>query len=148
MKKIKKAIDIHAPKENVWQVLTEDRYNRSWYNTFSEGTKAETDWQLGSKVLFSDDSGNGIIGKIVTNKPAEFLSIEYTGMILNGKENYEHKDAKAVMGAHETYMISENGPVTRLSIACDMNEEWLDSMSAAWDKALLKVKVMAENIQA
>ncbi|HRG37439.1 MAG TPA: hypothetical protein PK289_02810 [Bacteroidia bacterium] len=34
MKTIKKTIDINTSKENVWKVLTEDRYNRIWFAEF------------------------------------------------------------------------------------------------------------------
>lgn len=101
MKTIKKTIDIHASKKNVWKVLTEDRYNRIWFAEFMEGTHAVTDWKVNSKVVFKDERGRGLIGKIAANKPQELLSIEYTGILLNHKEDYESADALATKKKYE-----------------------------------------------
>lgn len=147
MKTLKKTINIEAPKEKVWEVLTKDAYTREWYAAFSEGAHAVTDWKINSKVIFKDPSGNGLIGKIVSNKPNELLSVEYTGSLIKNKEEYEHPDAVAVKGGHETYTLSEQGNNTRLSIASDMTEEFVDSMSAAWDEALDKLKALAETLK-
>ena len=142
---INKSIDINASRETVWQVLTNDEYNRKWYAVFSEGTKAETDWQEGSKVLFTDNTGSGIAGKIVTNKPASELIIEYTGVIAGGKEDNESAGAKQVQGGLEIYRLTENSGLTRLTTECDMDKAFFDMMAASWDKAILKIKELAEN---
>ncbi len=147
MKTIKKTIDIQASKNNVWKVLTEDQYNRQWYAIFSAGTKAKTDWKVGSNVLFVDDSESGLIGKIVSNKPNELLSIEYTGMVFNGKEDYEHKDAKALKGGREIYELLQNGGGTQLIVSGDIPEGMYNSMAAFWDKAMEKLKSLAESIK-
>jgi uncharacterized protein YndB with AHSA1/START domain len=89
MKTIKKTIGVHAPKAKVWDVLLQDQFTRIWYAEFSPGAYAETDWQLGSKAVFSDDSQDGLVGKIVANQPCELVSIAYEGLLLNGKEDYE-----------------------------------------------------------
>jgi uncharacterized protein YndB with AHSA1/START domain len=147
MKTIKKTIDINTSKENVWKVLTEDRYNRIWFAEFMEGTHAVTDWKVNSTVIFKDAGGNGLIGKIAASKPQELLSIEYTGMLLNNKEDYESADALAAKGGREIYELSGKGNVTHLSVLGDMPEELFNTMSNAWEKALDKLKTTAENIK-
>ena len=144
MQTIKKSIEIKAPKEKVWDVLLQDQFNRIWYAEFSEGTYAETDWQVGSKVVFSDHSGSGLLGKVVINQPAEVLSVEYQGMVNNGTEDYESADAQAMKGVHETYRLVEKDGMTQLAIELDMGAEYFDFMSAAWEKALQKIKELAE----
>lgn len=146
MKTLKKTIDILAPKEKVWDVLTEDKYTRDWYNAFCEGAHAITDWKLNSKVIFKDPSGNGLIGKIIENQPNALLAVEYTGTLIKGKEDYEHPDAVAVKGGHESYTLSGTENSTRLSISTDLAEEFVDSMATAWDKALVRLKTIAETI--
>jgi uncharacterized protein YndB with AHSA1/START domain len=143
-KLIKKSIQVNAPKENVWDVLISDEKNVKWYAAFSAGTRAETDWQIDSKVSFVDDDRNGIVGKIVTNNPAELLEIEYTGAIVNGVEETESDMAQGVMGFKEIYWLKEANGVTQLDIQSDMGADYYDSMSEAWDKALLIIKEMAE----
>lgn len=142
--KIKKSISINAPKEKVWEVLLQDHYNRQWFAEFSEGTKAETDWQVGSKVLYTDASGSGMIGKIITNRPAETLDVEYEGFVADGQEDYTSEGAQALKGGRETYRLSEANGVTQLAIESDMSAEWFEQMSLAWDRALQKIKELSE----
>ncbi|MGZ8538381.1 MAG: SRPBCC family protein [Flavisolibacter sp.] len=143
-KTIKKSIPIYATKEKVWEVLLNDEFTRQWYAEFSEGTHAETDWSVGSKALFTDNTGGGLIGKIIENKRAEILSVEYQGSVENGKEEYDTEMAKAVKGGMEIYKLSEINGVTDLTISCDMGEDYFDMMSLAWDKALQKIKGLSE----
>jgi uncharacterized protein YndB with AHSA1/START domain len=146
MKTIKKVVDIRASQETVWKVLTEDQYIRQWYTAFSEGARAETDWKVGSNVLFIDDSKTGLIGKITHNKPNELLSVAYMGMVFNGKEDYEHKESIAVKGGYETYTLQQKGNTTELTISGDMSDGLYNAMSALWDNALLKLKSVAEHL--
>jgi uncharacterized protein YndB with AHSA1/START domain len=141
---IKKSISIHAPKQKVWNVLLNDETTRQWYAEFSAGTHVETDWKVGSKAVFTDNNGDGIIGKIVQNKDAELLSLEYQGAMLKGSEDYEGDMAKAVKGWMEIYKLSEINGVTELTISCDMSENYFDEMSLAWDRALQKIKTLSE----
>ncbi|MBS1492378.1 MAG: SRPBCC domain-containing protein [Bacteroidetes bacterium] len=144
MKKIRKTIEINASKEKVWQVLTEDRYTRIWYAEFHPESHAVTDWKVGSTAYFQDNSGNGIVAKIIKNDPTEILSMEYTGMLVNGKEDYESDMAKDFAGGRETYIMNEKEGVTTLELEGDMNEEMYDMMSGLWEKAFAKFKELAE----
>ena len=145
-KTILKSIEIKAKKEKIWDVLILDKYNRKWYAAFMEGTYAETDWKKGSKALFLDKERNGMIAIVEENKPYELLSLEYQGEVLKGKENYESESAKAIKGGREIYKLSEINGVTTLHISGDMTEELFDYMSASWDKALQKIKELAEKM--
>ena len=143
-KAIIKSVDIKAPKEKVWDVLLNDKFTRIWYAEFSEGSHAETDWTPGSKAIFTDNTGNGLVGKVVVNKPNEILSVQYQGMMRNGIEDFESDESKSVKGGHETYLLSQKDGNTKLSIECDMSEELFESMSKLWDKALQKIKQLSE----
>ena len=144
MKTIKKSIQIGASKEKIWDVLTQDSYARDWLAIFSPGSYALTDWQLGSKVVFADDSGSGIIGRIVIHDPFELLSIEYYGILNDNQEDFESKEALVYKGAHETYRLTSKDNKTILNIESDMSDGFFDTMSEAWDEALLKIKSLAE----
>lgn len=144
MKTIKKSIDVNASKEKVWEVLTADNYTRIWYAEFHEGSHATTDWKQGSKASFTDNDGNGIIGVIAVSEPYKEIVIEYSGMIMNGKEDFESDFAKAIKGGRETYILTEKGGVTTLDTEAPMSDEMYDEMSGLWDKALAKFKKLAE----
>ena len=143
-KLIEKSITIDAPAQKVWEVLFTQEFNKIWFAEFSEGTQAYTDWQVGSKAVFKDDSESGIFGRITVNKLHEEMVIEYDGMIINGKEDFDSKDAKNVKGSKETYKLVTDGPQTRLDITIDTDPEYLDMMSDSWDRALDIIKELAE----
>lgn len=142
---IKKSILLSAPKEIVWDVILNDKFTRIWYAAFSEGSHAQTDWRIGSKAIFTDYSNSGLIGKIVANEPYEIISIMYQGIVTNGKEDYDSEIAKDVLGGLETYRLTEKNGGTHLSIECDMGEDFFESMSMAWDRALEKIKQLCES---
>ncbi|RYD87784.1 MAG: SRPBCC domain-containing protein [Sphingobacteriales bacterium] len=144
MKKIENTIEINAPKEKVWQVLTDEKYYLQWYAAFGEGSTAITDWQEGSKVIFTDGNGMGLIGKIAINRPNEELLIQMTGMLVEGAEDYDSPEAKGLQQATEHYVLKDKDGITVLHTAADMDESFYDMMSAAWDAAKEKIKELAE----
>ena len=138
-------MDIQAPKEKVWNVLVDDKLTREWYAVFGEGIYAETDWKIGSKALFLGNDRSGLATRIIENKPCEILSVEYEGIVNKGGiEDYDSDMAKMIKGGHETYRLSAHGAITNLSISGDMSEDMYDSMASSWDKAMLKIKELAE----
>ncbi|MBE9460868.1 SRPBCC domain-containing protein [Dyadobacter subterraneus] len=142
---IQKSILIKAPKEKVWDVLFTDPYIRIWYNEFSVGCYAVTDWKLGSKAVFKDDSESGLIGEIVASQPNELLSIEYTGVLQGGVEDFESEMANQMKGGRETYKISDAEGGTFLEVDLDIAPEYFEMMSSAWDNAIVKIKELSEN---
>ena len=146
MKTIKKEIEISAPREKVWTVLVEKSYNDNWLSLFSMGTSASTDWIEGHKVIFADNSNNGIIGKITTKQPYEFIKITYEGVIENGVENYDNEMAKALNGTEETYELSDSNGNTKLVISADMDDDYFDEMSTAWDAALQRISELSHAV--
>jgi hypothetical protein len=144
-KTIKKTILIRATPKKIWDVLFTDRTYRIWASEFAKDAYAETDWKAGSKAKFIDPSSNsGMIGRIAEVKPNEFLKIEYDGFIEKGKEDYESEGAREMKGGIESYTLSEKSNGVELAISCDMAEQWFDQINEAWDRALLKIKELAE----
>ena len=144
MQEIKQTLLIDATKEKVWNVLTKDELNRQWYAEFSEGTYADTDWKVGSKAIFTDGSQSGLIAKILVNEPNKALILEYTGELKDGVEDYDSESAQKLKGGKETYQIFEKDGKTQLDITGDMDPEFYAMMSEAWDKAVVKIKELAE----
>lgn len=146
LKTIKESIKINASKEKVWEVVINDKYINIWYGEFSEGSHAQTDWKVGSKAIFVDNSTNGMVAKIIANEPGKILSMEFQGIVINGQENYETEEALFVKGGMETYHFSEINGITEMSIESDMADLYFDFMSEAWKNALKKVKELAESL--
>lgn len=143
---IKKSIQINAPQQKVWHVLLTDEPMRNWMAEFNPGSQAIIDsWTEGNTVIFTDDSRkSGMIGKLTTCREPEQLTIEYTGMYEDGKEDYESQVAKDWAGLVESYTLTERNGGTYLAIESDMSNEYYEHMASAWDRALEKIKTMAE----
>ena len=139
-----KSITIDAPRERVWRVLLDKEYTDIWYNEFSEGSSAETDWKLGSKATFKDSSGSGLNAVIVEHKPLEVISMEFTGMLDKGKEITEGEYADQMKGKHETYRLSEKDGQTRIDVEIETDESWTDQLAEMWERALKRLKQLAE----
>lgn len=141
---IEKEIDIAAPRERVWDVLTDDTTYRQWTTEFAEGSYAATDWQEGSDVRFLGPDGTGLLGRIVASSRPELLDVEYTGVVGGGSDDTTSELARGWAGTHETYRLAEAGSGTRLAISAPMADEYYDDMVVAWDRALSRVKELAE----
>jgi uncharacterized protein YndB with AHSA1/START domain len=141
---IEKDIDVDAPRERVWDILIGDATHRQWTAEFLEGSYAETDWHEGSTVRFLGPDRTGLLGKIVASRRPELLDVEYTGVVGGGSDDTESELARAWAGLHETYRLAETGNGTRLAISAPMADPHYDDMVVAWDRALAKVKELAE----
>ena len=145
MKKIEKSVLIKASKEKVWEVLTLQKYTNDWYSLFSPGSHAVTDWKKGSKALFLDSTKCGMAAKVIESIPAKALILEFTGLVTEGKEDYESAEAKKYIGGRETYHLSDDNGYTKMDISSDMDEDMFEMMSEQWEKAFERVKELAEN---
>lgn len=145
MQTIKKSIVLNAPAAKVWKVLLDDQFTREWYAAFSEGSHADTDWKTGSKAVFTDHSGCGMIMRVLVNKPFEEMKLEYIGQVKDSREDYDSEEAKLLHGGIESYKLFEKDGTTELVVASDMGEDYFELMSKAWDNALEKFKGLAES---
>ncbi|MFT3795289.1 hypothetical protein [Flavobacterium sp.] len=125
---------------------SKDAYNRIWMAEFMEGSHAKTDWIVGHKVRFLDNNDNGIVGRILTKQPYEAIEMEYDGEVKNGEDDLDSEMGKAMKGARENYYLSESDGVTTLKVEVDMDQQWMDMMSVAWDKALEKIEELSISV--
>lgn len=145
MEKMKFSIHINAPKEKVWQTLWNDASYRKWTSAFMEGSHAITDnWKVGSKVLFMDPKGNGMVSTVAVNKPNEFMSFKHLGEVKNGVEDTTSDKIKGWAGAMENYTLKGNNGKTELLVEMDVNDDFKDYFVNTWPKALDKLKESAE----
>lgn len=145
MEKLNFKTVIDATPEKVWNVLWNDDTYRKWTSAFSEGSYAETDWKQGSKVLFLDGEGRGMVSRVAENRPNEYMSIEHLGVVDGGVEDTTSESVKQWAGAHENYTLNKVGGKTELLIDMDINDEFKEMFSTIWPKALENVKNLSEN---
>ena len=135
---------IKAPREKVWEILCDDANYRKWTSVFAEGSRAETDWKEGSKVLFLDGKGQGMVSMIEAKRPNEFMSFKHLGLVTNGVEDTQSEKVKEWAGAIENYTLKQVDGKTELIVNMDITDEFKDYFENTWPKALEKVKEMAE----
>lgn len=149
MKSMNFKIDINAPKEKVWNALWEDANYRAWTAPFSEDSHAITDWKQGSKALFVDSKGSGMVSRIEENRPNEYMSIRHLGEIKDGVEDTSSKAAQQWANALENYTLTDIPAGTNLKVEMTGNipPEFENYFAEAWPKALNKLKEIAERIK-
>lgn len=67
MKRLHYEVSIDAPRNRVWEVLWSEETYGKWTAPFDEGSRAISDWEEGSKVLFLSAKGYGMYSKIRKN---------------------------------------------------------------------------------
>ena len=147
MEKMSFSTSINAPKEKVWKILWGDDTYRKWTSAFAEGSHAVTDWKEGSKVLFLDGKGSGMVSKIESKKQNEFMSFKHLGEIKDGIEDTTSEKVTAWAGALENYTLKEANGITRLTVTMDIADDFKDYFMKTFPKAMDQVKILSENNQ-
>lgn len=148
-KTIEKSVEISATREQIWSVLTGLEDFKDWGASFCPGSYFEGDWSEGSKMLFLGPDPNtgetgGMVARIVEHKPGYVCRAEHIGVIGNGVEYYEGDIFDEWIPAKEEYFL-EGGPDTfTLRIATEVPEAYFEMFSGFWDKALARIKELAE----
>lgn len=139
-------ITIDAPREKVWAALWNDESYRQWTAPFGEGSRAETDWKKGSKVLFLGNSDSGMVSTIADNRPNEYMSFQHRGIVNKGVEDLDSEEAKKWATASEDYTLRAINKGTELTVHLrgDISQDFVDYFLDAWPKALEKLKEIAE----
>lgn len=145
MEKLNFNIQIDAAPEKVWNILWADDTYRKWTSAFSEGSYAETDWKQGSKILFLDGNGSGMVSRVAVNWPNEYMSIEHLGEVRDGVEDTTSERVKAWAGSHENYTLRKVNGKTELIIDMDITPEFKEMFEKIWPVALENVKRLSEN---
>jgi uncharacterized protein YndB with AHSA1/START domain len=144
MKRFQFKATIDASPERVWEVLWGDETYPAWTAPFAEGSQVKTDWQKGSKVLFLDGKGQGMVSFIDEKIPNEFMSFRHMGMVSNGVEEMDTEKTKGWAGALENYTLRPANGGTDLTIDIDITEDHQEYFNNTWPKALEKLKEISE----
>jgi uncharacterized protein YndB with AHSA1/START domain len=149
-KTIKKSIEINAPKEKVWNVLFTQPTASQWCGVFMGdsdshgGSVVEGDFSLNNLMTFKDGKGDGMREKVVQLKPMELLRMQVVSSFQNGVEDTSSDEFKKWKDGYEEYVLSDKDGNTLVSIENKLPESYVDMFSTLWDKALAKVKELAE----
>lgn len=143
--RVTKSVLIEAPVERVWDVLLNDTCFSEWASIFCEGSYAETDqWKEKTTVHFKNGDGCGLVSEIVLHQPGELIVFKHTGILNQGREDFDSDEAKKWIGKQESYRVERVLDKTNLEINQDIEEEYFGWFSETWDKALVKIKELCE----
>ncbi|HTE27572.1 SRPBCC family protein [Flavitalea sp.] len=138
---ITKKSKIKASAEAVWKVLLDP--NNKWANSFGEGALAQTDWNEGSPIIWTDL--NGAVGArgIVKKK------VENTELVLSYYDEIEPKAGEMLGEYIEVFKIdpAPDGTVTLIAESGPLAKKYIPTHSGMWDKAIENIQRFAENIK-
>ncbi|NCU02767.1 MAG: SRPBCC domain-containing protein [Chitinophagaceae bacterium] len=144
MERLHFSVNINAPKEKVWDILWSKGKYETWTAVFNEGSTAESDWQEGSKILFTDGKGSGMVSKIAVKKVNEYMSFQHLGELVNGVEDTTSDKVKVWQGSQENYTLTEANGGTKLDVEIDISEDYKDYFLNTWPKAMDSIKTLSE----
>ncbi|MFD1258995.1 SRPBCC domain-containing protein [Mucilaginibacter terrae] len=147
MEKLTFSKTINASRQTVWNILWSDTTYPEWTSAFCEGSHMITDLQKGSKVLFLDGKGSGMVSMVAEKREPEYLSFEHLGEVKNGIEDTESEQVKMWAGAHENYTLTETEGQTHLLVDLEsvgMPDEFQDYFLKTWPVAMNKIKELSE----
>lgn len=136
---------INAPAGKVWNTMLEAETYRQWTRVFTEGSHFKGSWEEGEKILFLGPEDSGMVATIAENRPHEFISIKHIGIVKDGVEDTESKEAKKWAPAFENYTFTEEDGKTTVTVDMDIEKEHEEMFNEMWPKALQKLKELAEN---
>lgn len=148
MKKLQFSITIDAPREKVWETITNKESYEEWTKVFEPTSSYRGEWKTGSKIMFvskgEDGAESGMLAEIAEARHPEFISIRHLGMVNNGVEDTTSEEVQAWAPAYENYTLTEVEGGTELTVDQDMMESYEEMFTEMWPKALEKLKEMSE----
>ncbi len=142
---VNKTIEINPPATKDWNALTRREYTDQWALEFTGGAEfhIESDWKLGSPVLWTRQDGSVIVqGNVTALEPQKFL--RFTVFDVRGEKPPVTEEDGI------TYELTEQNGRTLLRIsqgdfsAMTDGEKYRNLSAEIWDRVLLKVKALAE----
>jgi uncharacterized protein YndB with AHSA1/START domain len=135
MKTLEQSIDIDAPAEAVWMVISQARHAQVWGTAFMQDLKVEIDLSPGGDVIWQG-KGMTVRGRVTRIDEGRLFEAVFPPELNPGMGNE----------MTETYAISERAQGSRLSISVGpVSEVIYNHMAGPWETALASIKAMAEN---
>jgi uncharacterized protein YndB with AHSA1/START domain len=151
MEKLQYKVSINAPIAKVYDYMlgiTSKSTYEQWTAMFNPTSTFEGSWEKGNKILFVgvDEKGEkgGMVSKLVSIIPNEFVSIQHYGLVQADKEITEGPEVEKWANGFENYTFEENNGITTVTVDLDTTEDFLAYMNETYPKALEKLKEICE----
>lgn len=134
MKTLERSIDIDAPADAVWTIVSQPRRAQEWGVAFMEDLKVQIDLRPGGDVIWQGE-GMTIRGRVARMTQGHYFEVIFPPELNRGM------DAEMT----ETYAITAQGEGSRLSISVGpVSDDVYNHMAGPWETALASIKAMAE----
>jgi uncharacterized protein YndB with AHSA1/START domain len=135
---INKSVTIDAPAETVWNILLNP--DNTWGKAFGGGAFAETDWKIGSDVIWRDLDGNiGSKGVITKHQENKYLQVDMY-------DDVNPAPGTELGGYSEKYHVekTEDGQLMLAIEAGPISKKHFKMHAEMWDEALKIIKEASE----
>lgn len=151
MEKMQFKKEINAPASKVYATMIGKETFRQWTSVFNPSSdfegEVEGGWTKGSKILFvgisNEGKREGMVGYIRENIPAQYVSIEYAGIVDGDNELTEGPVAEEWQG-FENYTFEGRDGTTTVTVEIDVNDQMVGYFRETYPKALDKLKEICE----
>lgn len=135
-------VEIHAPKEKVWDILWQDETFRQWAGIIDPGTYMVGNLKEGDEIQFiSSVNGYGVTSLVEKLTPSEFLLLRHHA---DTQQSGKQKREKQWTGGKESYSLAESNDHTSLTVTLNVPPELAEEFGVKYPQALERVKVLAE----
>lgn len=144
MKRLRYSIDIPAPVQKVYDTMLGKETYPQWTFVFNPTSNFEGSWAEGEEIKFLgvDENGKkgGMLGIVAENKVNQYVRIEYTGTVQEGKELRGSEASPDWHGGIEAYTFSENNGITTVVAEVDVPESVIPYFDETYPKALEQLR--------
>lgn len=135
---IRKSSSIEAAAEKIWDIVLHP--GNQWGKAFGDGAFVETDWTIGSTVIWTDPGGDiGSKGIVAAHRPMEYLQVDMyddINAVPNAKPGEYSEKYRLIKIADRKFELEiECGPLAK---------KYLTQHEAMWDKAMKLIVELAE----
>jgi uncharacterized protein YndB with AHSA1/START domain len=129
---LKRSLEIDAPPNEVWRVLTDHELVREWAAAYQDGIGIRTSWREGGPVTWtSPDGAVRTCGTVAAFKPERLLKLDYPD------------DPRGPFS--DTFEIAADDSRTRLEFTTGpLPPEALEAIRQATEAAIREIKSLAE----
>ncbi|MBU1377722.1 MAG: SRPBCC domain-containing protein [Alphaproteobacteria bacterium] len=130
---LKRSLEIDAPANEVWRVLTTPELVREWAAAYQDGLSIRTSWREGEPVTWKTSGGDTrAAGKVAAYRPGKLLKFDYASSDDHGdfSDTYE-----IVAKENRTWLNVTTGP---------LDEAEINALEGPTEEAIKEIKSLAE----
>ncbi|MGX7264287.1 SRPBCC family protein [Enterococcus crotali] len=131
MKHIKKEFLLNCTPAKAWQLVVDRSKYEIWAAAFQAGSTYSGEMKLNETISFVDETGNGLVSKVVIFEPEKEIKFAFLGEITDGK----YVEVPEFTEMLEHYLFEPVGNQTKMLVDVAMDDEYYEMMNDLWDKA-------------